>query len=48
MDLIGVWLNKNTAKSINLGYKLMGNFALMTAVFAYLEIALPNLFVGLF
>ncbi len=48
MDLIGVKLSKNTAKSTNSGYRSTGNFASMTAVFAYLEIALPDLSAGPF
>ena len=48
MDLIRVQLNKNIAKSTNSGHKSIGNFALITAVFTYLEIALPNLSAGLF
>ena len=45
---MGVQLSKNTAKSINLGYRLTGNFTLITTVLIYLEIALPNLFIGPF
>ena len=45
---MGVWLSKNTARSMNLGYRFMGNFALMTVVFACLEIALSDLFAGPF
>ena len=48
MDLIGVWLSKNTTRSINLGHRSTGNFALITAVLTYLEIALPNLSIGPF
>ena len=47
MDLIGVRLSRNTTRSINLGYRSMGNFALITVVLTYLEIALPNLSIGL-
>ena len=48
MDSIGVQLSKNTAKSINLGHRSTGNFILITIIFAYLEIALPDLFIGPF
>jgi len=48
MDLIGVQLSRNTIRSINLGYRSMGNFALIIVVLAYLEMALPNLSAGLF
>jgi hypothetical protein len=48
MDLIGVRLSRNTARSINSGYRSTGNFALITTVLTYLEIALPNLSAGLF
>ena len=48
MDLIGVWLSKNTAKSINLGYRLTGNFTLMTAVLTHLEMVFPDLSAGPF
>jgi len=33
---------------MNSGYRSMGNFALITAVLTYLEIALSNLSIGLF
>ena len=48
MDLMGVRLSRNTAKSINSGYRSTGNFALIIAVLARLEMALPDLSIGLF
>jgi len=48
MDLIGVLLSKNIAKSINLGYRSMGNFVLIIAVLTCLEMALPDLSAGPF
>ena len=48
MDLIRVRLSKNTARSTNSGHRSTGNFTLITAVLTYLEIALPNLSIGLF
>jgi hypothetical protein len=48
MDLIGVRLSRNTARSTNLGHKSTGNFASITAVLTYLEMALPNLSIGPF
>jgi len=48
MDLIGVRLSRNTARSINLGYRSTSNFALIIAVLIYSEIALPNLSIGPF
>jgi len=48
MDLIGVRLSRNTIRSINLGYRSTGNFALIIVVLACLEMALSDLSIGLF
>jgi hypothetical protein len=48
MDLIGVQLSRNTTRSTNSGYRSIGNFTLITVVLTLLEIALPNLSIGLF
>ena len=45
---MGVWLSKNTARSMNLGHRSMGNFTLIIIVFTHLEIVLPDLSAGLF